>query len=132
MVSMGTRRPRRGSRLCRRWALQRRGDTPRLHQILRATKGDKLSDSDKLSGTIYPQRRDTRPGNRQMGSSSCAAGARAYRASGTPGHGAAASEARPMHTVGMPVSPRASVPQHVQTAYPVCQRTGSGAQCLYT
>ena len=30
--------------LCRRCALPRRGDTPRLRQILRATKSDKLSD----------------------------------------------------------------------------------------
>jgi len=41
--------------------------------------------------------RDTRPGNLQMGSSACAAGAKAHRASGTQGHGAAASEARPMN-----------------------------------
>jgi len=38
MMSMGTRRLRRGSRFGRRWALQRRGDTPRLRQILWATK----------------------------------------------------------------------------------------------
>jgi len=41
---MGTRRLWRGARLCRRWALHRRGDTLRLRQILRATKYDKLSD----------------------------------------------------------------------------------------
>jgi hypothetical protein len=34
---MGTRRPRKGSRLCKRYALQRRGDTPGLRQRLRAT-----------------------------------------------------------------------------------------------
>jgi hypothetical protein len=43
VVSMGTRRHRRGACLCRRCALPRRGDTPRLRQILRATKSDKLS-----------------------------------------------------------------------------------------
>jgi hypothetical protein len=43
MGSMGPRRPRRGVRLCRRCALQRRGETPRLRQILRSTKCDKLS-----------------------------------------------------------------------------------------
>jgi len=36
-VSMGPRRPRKGSRLCKRWALQQRGDTPRLRQMWRAT-----------------------------------------------------------------------------------------------
>src|SRR5262245_20767841 len=44
VVSTGTRRHRRGPRLCRRCALPQRGDTPRLRQILRATNGDKLSD----------------------------------------------------------------------------------------
>ena len=43
---MGTRRSRGGSPLCRRWALQRRGDTQRLSQILRATQWDKLSGAD--------------------------------------------------------------------------------------
>jgi predicted MPP superfamily phosphohydrolase len=33
VVPMGTRKPRRGSRLCRRCALPRRGDTPHLRQI---------------------------------------------------------------------------------------------------
>jgi hypothetical protein len=33
MVAMGTRRPRRGSRLYRRCALPRRGETPRLRQM---------------------------------------------------------------------------------------------------
>jgi len=37
MVAMGTRRPLRGLRLCRRWALHRRGNIPRLCQILCAT-----------------------------------------------------------------------------------------------
>src|SRR5215471_14634368 len=44
MVAMGMRRAYRGSRLCRRCILQRRGDTPRLRQILRATKCEQLSD----------------------------------------------------------------------------------------
>ena len=43
---MGTRRSRGGSPLCRRWALQRREDTQRLSQILRATQWDKLSGAD--------------------------------------------------------------------------------------
>jgi hypothetical protein len=43
-MSMGLRRHRKGSRLCRRCALPRRRDTPRLRQILHATKCDKLSD----------------------------------------------------------------------------------------
>jgi catechol 2,3-dioxygenase-like lactoylglutathione lyase family enzyme len=43
-MSMGLRRPRKGSRLCRRCALPRRSDTPRLRQILPATKCDTLSD----------------------------------------------------------------------------------------
>jgi len=30
MGAMGMKRPRRASRLCRRWARQRWGDTPRL------------------------------------------------------------------------------------------------------
>ena len=42
-MSMGLRRYRKGSRLCRRCALTRRRDTPRLRQILHATKCDKLS-----------------------------------------------------------------------------------------
>src|SRR5438105_3680962 len=63
MVPMGTRRPRRGSRLCRRCALPRRGDMPRPRQILRATKYDKLSDPlleaedmpvDFLPGDVLP------------------------------------------------------------------------------
>jgi hypothetical protein len=41
---MSTRRPQRGLRLCRRCALHRRGNIPRLDQILGATKYDKLSD----------------------------------------------------------------------------------------
>jgi len=41
---MGTRRPRRGSRLCTRWALQWREDGQLLGQCLRPTKCDKLSD----------------------------------------------------------------------------------------
>jgi hypothetical protein len=45
MVVMGTRRPQRGLRLCRRCALHRRGNIPRLDQILGATKYDKLSDT---------------------------------------------------------------------------------------
>src|SRR6266851_1647521 len=43
-MSMGLRRHRKGSRLCRRCALPRRRDTPRLRQILHATKCDTLSD----------------------------------------------------------------------------------------
>src|SRR5437870_10275841 len=39
-----TSRLRRGSPLCTRLALKRRGDTQRLSQVLRATKCDKLSD----------------------------------------------------------------------------------------
>jgi len=42
MVAMGPRRSRGGSRRCRRWALQRRGETPCLRQIWRATKRDKV------------------------------------------------------------------------------------------
>src|SRR5215510_1639885 len=38
------RRPRRGARLCRRCVLPGWGEMPRLHQILRATKRDKLSE----------------------------------------------------------------------------------------
>ena len=45
MVAMGTRRPRKGLRLCKRYALQRRGNTPGLRQILRATECDKLSET---------------------------------------------------------------------------------------
>src|SRR4029453_5707718 len=48
-MSMGVRRHRKGSRLCRRCALPRRRGTPRLHQILHATKCDKLSDSPNTS-----------------------------------------------------------------------------------
>src|SRR5438445_7174814 len=39
-----TSRLRRGSPLCTRLALKRRGDTQRLSQVLRATKCDKLSE----------------------------------------------------------------------------------------
>jgi len=39
---MSTRSHRRGSRRCERWALQRRGETPRLSQILRATKYEQI------------------------------------------------------------------------------------------
>jgi hypothetical protein len=42
---MGTRRPRRGARLCRRCALRRRGNRPRHRQILCATNCEKLSES---------------------------------------------------------------------------------------
>jgi hypothetical protein len=41
--SMGTRRHPRGSPLYTRWALEWRGDDPRLSQFLRATNYDKLS-----------------------------------------------------------------------------------------
>src|SRR5215510_4447265 len=44
MVAMGTRRPRRGLRLCRRWVLRWREDGQLLGQCLRATKCDKLSE----------------------------------------------------------------------------------------
>jgi len=44
MVVMGARRPRRGSRLCKRWALRWREDGALLGQYLRATKSDTLSD----------------------------------------------------------------------------------------
>src|SRR6266571_8648787 len=44
MVAMRTSRPRRGACLCRRCALPQRGDAPRLRQIVRATKGEKLRD----------------------------------------------------------------------------------------
>src|SRR5438270_13278693 len=47
MVAMGTRSPRRGSRLCRRWALKWREDGQLLGPCLRATK------CDKLSGVVY-------------------------------------------------------------------------------
>src|SRR5215470_14582725 len=43
MVAMGTRRPRRGARLCGRWALKWRDDGELLGQCSRATKCDKLS-----------------------------------------------------------------------------------------
>ena len=36
-----------------RWALQRRGDTKRLSQILCATKCDKLSEADNLARGIH-------------------------------------------------------------------------------
>src|SRR5262250_2953107 len=42
-VALGMRRPRRGARFCRRCALPRWGEMPRLRQILRAIKRDKLS-----------------------------------------------------------------------------------------
>jgi hypothetical protein len=41
---MGTRRHPRGSPLYTRWALEWRGDDPRLSQFLRATNYDKLSE----------------------------------------------------------------------------------------
>jgi hypothetical protein len=44
MAPTGTRRPRRGSRLCRRWALKWREDGQLLGQRLHATKCEKLSD----------------------------------------------------------------------------------------
>src|SRR4051794_2238325 len=40
---MGTRRPQRGPRLCRQCALHRRGNIPRLRQILGVINGDKLT-----------------------------------------------------------------------------------------
>ena len=43
VVALSTRRPRSGARLCRRCALPRRGETPRLRQIVCATKCEKLS-----------------------------------------------------------------------------------------
>ena len=43
MMAMSTRRPRRGARLCRRWALKWREGGQLLGQCLRATKCDKLS-----------------------------------------------------------------------------------------
>src|SRR5207302_10889523 len=45
MVAMGTRSPRRDSRLCRRWALKWREDGQLLSQCLRATNCDKLSEN---------------------------------------------------------------------------------------
>ena len=44
MMAMSTRRPRRGARLCRRWALKWREDGQLLGPCLRATKCDKLSE----------------------------------------------------------------------------------------
>src|SRR5205807_7259227 len=44
MMAMSTRRPRRGARLCRRWALKWREGGQLLGQCLRATKCDKLSE----------------------------------------------------------------------------------------
>src|SRR2546422_11780601 len=44
-----TSRLRRGSPLCTRLALKRRGDTQRLSQVLRATKCDKLSAARRVS-----------------------------------------------------------------------------------
>jgi len=38
MVSMSTRRPRKGLRLCKRWARQRTGDTPLLPPVRKRTK----------------------------------------------------------------------------------------------
>ena len=46
MLAMGTRRPRKRPRLCRRCALHWRGNTPRFCQILRATNCEKLSEPD--------------------------------------------------------------------------------------
>src|SRR5262249_6030529 len=43
--AIGTRRPRRGSRLGRRWALKWREDDELLGQWLRTTKCDKLSEA---------------------------------------------------------------------------------------
>lgn len=47
MVAMGTRRPRRGARLYRRWALQWREDGQLLGQYLCATKCEKLGEPRK-------------------------------------------------------------------------------------
>jgi len=44
LVARGTSRPRRGARLCRRWALQWREDGELLGQCWRATKCEKWSD----------------------------------------------------------------------------------------
>ena len=49
MVAIGTRRPRRGPRLCRRCPLHWRRNIPRLRQILRATNCYKLSDFHNLN-----------------------------------------------------------------------------------
>jgi hypothetical protein len=58
MVATGTRRPRRGSRLCRRWALKWREEGQLLGQCLRATKCDKLS---VILHYIWPRRDAVRP-----------------------------------------------------------------------
>src|SRR5262249_9372615 len=47
------RRPRRGARLCRRWALQWREDGQLLGQYLRTTKCEKLSDTSMLNKAPY-------------------------------------------------------------------------------
>src|SRR5512132_3065991 len=50
---MGTRRDRRGSRLCRRSVGQRCGETLRLRSIWRATTSDKLSDMHNTLGGLH-------------------------------------------------------------------------------
>src|SRR6266849_2496327 len=58
MVAMSTGRSRRGSRLCRRWALKWREGGQLLSQCLRATKCDKLSDCYKLREAGKAQKND--------------------------------------------------------------------------
>src|SRR4029453_8044271 len=53
-------RRRRGSRLCRRWALKWREDGELLGQCLRATKCDKLSEAAYLGSGVGPKR-ETNP-----------------------------------------------------------------------
>src|SRR5712691_12581303 len=67
MMSMGTRRSRSGARLCRRCALPRRGDTPRLRQIVRATTCEKLSDRDFLLARAELEHGEQRPLLEELG-----------------------------------------------------------------
>src|SRR5262245_13292734 len=58
---MGTRRHPRGSPLYTRWALEWRGDDPRLSQFLRATNHDTLSEEPLhcLSAVAFRELRNT-------------------------------------------------------------------------
>src|SRR4029453_6193769 len=51
VVSMGTRRHRKGSPLCMRWALKSRRGCQLRGQYLRATKGEKLSELNIVQNT---------------------------------------------------------------------------------
>src|SRR5262249_26518133 len=83
-MSMGLRRHRKGSRLCRRCALPRRRDTPRLRQILHATKCDKLSgavlaaDGADFVGWVFTSTEDNACVKTDMAMSAVPEGARDY------------------------------------------------------